>query len=185
MKVIRELKTLDWSGYIFKEMVNILDIDPKCFMINDFKGCRDGSILFNLCYCGEPAVPHIVFNNIECIFRKSGIYSYLIFCENSKNKNMINNYINIIDLLTGEITYLIDELEEDVSFKLMTDVMKFKFRADHNLPYNKKINIPLYVISLSSIIKRKDIYHANFRLQKCFYEIENFLKKYKLFFVSI
>ena len=77
MKTIRELKTLDWSGYIFKEMINILDIDLEYFMVNDFKGCKDGSILFNLCYSDENGVPHIVFNNIECIFRKFGIYSYL------------------------------------------------------------------------------------------------------------
>ena len=55
-------------------------------MINDFKGFRDGSILFNIAYCSEDSVPHIVFNNIECIFRKSGIYSYLIFCESDKKK---------------------------------------------------------------------------------------------------
>ena len=49
-------------------MVNILDIKPEYFTINDFKGCKDGSILFNLCYCEENSVLHIVFNNIECIF---------------------------------------------------------------------------------------------------------------------
>ena len=37
MKTIRELKTLDCSGYFFKEMVNILDIEPGYFIINDFK----------------------------------------------------------------------------------------------------------------------------------------------------
>ena len=97
MKTTRELKTLDWSGYIFKEMIIILDIEPEYFMVNDFKGCKDGSVLFNLCYSDESGVPHIVFNNIECIFRKCGIYSYLIFCESDKNKDMINNYVKIID----------------------------------------------------------------------------------------
>ena len=48
MKTIKELKALDWSGYFFKEMINILDIEPGYFMINDFIGCKDGSILFNL-----------------------------------------------------------------------------------------------------------------------------------------
>ena len=38
----------------------------------------------------------------------------------------------------------------------------------------KKINIPVCVVSLSSIIKIKNIYYSNFRLQKCFYE--NFLE---------
>ena len=40
MKTIRELKTLDWSGYIFKEMVNILDIDPEYLMVNDLKDVK-------------------------------------------------------------------------------------------------------------------------------------------------
>ena len=98
MKTIRELKIKDWSGYIFKEMTNILDTEPEYFMVNDAKGCKDGSIVFNLCYCEENGVPHIVFNNIECIFRKCGIYSYLFFCENDKNdkKDMINNYVRML-----------------------------------------------------------------------------------------
>ena len=40
-------------------------------------------------YCEENNVPHIVFNNIECIFRKSGVFSYLSFCESDKNKKML------------------------------------------------------------------------------------------------
>ena len=68
-------------------------------MVNDFKGCNDGSVVFNLCYYDETAVPHVAFNDTECIFRKSGIYSYLAFCENHKNKDMINNYVKIIDQL--------------------------------------------------------------------------------------
>ena len=56
-------------------------------MVNDFRGCRDGSILFNLCYSDKIGVPHIVFNNTECIFKKSGIYCYyFIFCESDKKK---------------------------------------------------------------------------------------------------
>ena len=57
-------------------MIDILDIEPDYFMVNEFKGCKDGSVLFNLCYCEENSVPHIAFNNIDCIFRKSGIYSF-------------------------------------------------------------------------------------------------------------
>ena len=78
MKTIRNLNIKDCSGYYFKEMVNILDIEPEYFLVNHFKGSRDGSVLFNIAYCEENSVPHIVFNNIECIFRKSGIHSYLI-----------------------------------------------------------------------------------------------------------
>ena len=72
MKKIRELKIKDWSGYFFEEMVNILDIEPECFMVSDTRECTDGTILHNLCYSDKIGVPHIVFNNIECYFRKRG-----------------------------------------------------------------------------------------------------------------
>ena len=153
-------------------MINILDIEAEYIMVNDFKGCKDGSILFNLCYSNENGVPKIVFHNIECIFKKSGIYSYLIFCKNDKNKDMINNYQKIIDQLKEEITSWIDELEKDDSFAFGEDFMKFKLRTDNNLVYNEKINIPVCVISLSS--KRGNIYYPNFKLQECFYESENY-----------
>ena len=34
-------------------------------------------------------------------------------------------------------------------------MMKFRFRTDDDLPYNQKINVPVSVIPLSSVIKRK------------------------------
>ena len=68
MKTIRKLNIKDWSGYFFTEVVNINDIDPECFLINDFKDCKDGSTIFNVAYCEENGVPQIVFNNIDCIF---------------------------------------------------------------------------------------------------------------------
>ena len=69
---------LEWSGYFFKEMVNILDIQPEHFLINDFEGYKNGSTILNVC-CEENSVPHVVFNNTECVSRKSGVFSYLIF----------------------------------------------------------------------------------------------------------
>ena len=52
--------------------------------------------MFELNYEKENNTPYIVFNNIECIFRKSGINSYLVFCETEKNK-MLDNYTKIIN----------------------------------------------------------------------------------------
>ena len=51
---------------------------------------------------------------------------------------------------------------------------RFKFRTNDNSLYNKKINIPVCVISLSSVIKRENIHYPLFKLQKCFYENESF-----------
>ena len=103
MKTIKEIKIKDWCSYSFENMTNINNVDPEYFLINDFKGCRDVSILFNIAYCEENSVSRIVFNNMECIFRKSGIHSYLIFCESDKNKSMLNRYVEVIDEIKKEI----------------------------------------------------------------------------------
>ena len=70
MKIIRELNIKDWSGYFFEEMVNILDIDPECFMVANVKEFTDGTMLYNIYYSYKTGVPHIVFNNVDCYFRK-------------------------------------------------------------------------------------------------------------------
>ena len=116
-------------------------------MVNDFKGCKDGSMLFNLCYSDETSVPHIVFNNIQCIFKKSGIFSYLIFFADGKNKDMIKNYEKIINQIEDEILSFIVEFEDE-KFNFDSNFMIFRFKCDDNLVYNKRSNIPVCIISL-------------------------------------
>ena len=93
-----------------------------------------------MCYCEENSVPHIVFNNIECVFRKSGVFSYLIFCESGKNKIMLDYYVSITDQLKEEILSWTDECEYNY-FVICKDFMRFKFRTDDELVYNKVVNI--------------------------------------------
>ena len=126
MKTIRKLNIKDWSGYFVTEMININDIDHEYFLINDFKDCKDGSVLFNLCYCEEGSVPHVVLNNIECIFRKRGMFSYLIFCESKKNKKILDNYTGIVDKIKEEILSFAD----DEIFIMGSDFMRFRFKTD-------------------------------------------------------
>ena len=58
--------------------------------------------------------------------------------------------------------------------------MRFKFKTDDNSVYNQKLNVKVCVISLSSVIKRKNIYYLQFKLQKCFSVKKNFfLNLYK------
>ena len=52
--------------------------------------------------------------------------------------------------------------------------MRFKFKIDDNLVYNKRINTPVCVISLSSIIGKEHNYHPVLKLRKCLYENESF-----------
>ena len=93
-------------------------------------------------YGDENNVPYIVFNNVECIFRKSGIFSYLIFCENTWNKNMLNDYVKVTDEIKEEVSSFNDELEENDLFIMSKDFMRFKFKTDDKLVYNQEINIP-------------------------------------------
>ena len=156
-----------------------------------------GTVIYNICYNDKIGVPHIVFNNIDCYFKKNEWNSSLIFCDNNKNKNIKNIYFKIIKQLRDEVFSLIDEFEDDdfifandnfTIFRLIKDnsvidndedddsLTNFKFKTDDNLLYNKKINIPVCVISLSSVIKKENIHYPIFRLQKCFYENEGFKK---------
>ena len=172
MKTIRELKIKDFSGYFF----NILDVDPELFMVSNAKECTDGTMLYNLGYSDKTGVPHIVFNNIDCNFKKSGSFSFLIFCDNDKNENMISNYNKIIKKLEDEIFSCIDEFEDE-EFVFGGNFPRFKFRTDDNLVYNEKINIPVCVILLSSVIKKEFIHCLVFKLQRCLYESKIFFKK--------
>ena len=193
----------DWRGYFFKEMVDILDMDPECFMVGNVKECTNGTILYNIYYSGKTVVPRIIFNNIDRYFLKNGDNSSLIFCDNNKNKNIINIYFKIIKQLRDEIFSFIHEFEDHnfvfaddfTRFRFIKDdnvidnddndddgnddddnddddinLSRFKFRTDDNLLYNKKINIPVCVISLSMVIKKENIHYLIFKLQKCFYE---------------
>ena len=136
-------------------MTNINDFDPEFLLVNDFKSRKDGSILFNMSYCEENNVPHIVFNNIECIFRKSGVFSYFIFCGSDKNKKTLDDYVKVIDGIKEEILSFTDEFEDEI-FIMGKDFMRF--------------NVPVCVISISSVVKKGDWYYPQIRLQKCFYE---------------
>ena len=132
MKTIRKLNIKDWSGYFFEEMVNILDIDPDCFMVGNVKECTIGTMLYNIYHSDKTGVPHIVFNNIDCYFRKNGDYSSLIFCDNNKNKNIISICFKVIKQLRDEVFSLIDEFE-DHNFVFADDFTRFRFTKNDNV----------------------------------------------------
>ena len=59
-KTIRKLKIKDWSGFFFEEMINILDVDPGCFGINDTKQYADNTTIYNIVIMIK-LVYHILF----------------------------------------------------------------------------------------------------------------------------
>ena len=68
MKTVKKLNIKDTPSYFFMNMININDFDPKLLLINEFTMLENGSIMFGVNCCKVNNTPHVVFNNIECIF---------------------------------------------------------------------------------------------------------------------
>ena len=111
-------------------------------------------------------MPYIVFNDIECIFRKRGINKYLVLCKTEKNKKMLENYTKIIDELKDQILFI----TEDDFFVMGKDFSRFRFKTDDKFPYNKEISVAVCVISLSSVFEEQNRYYSQIPLQDCFYD---------------
>ena len=132
MKTVKQLNIQDKPGYFFNDMTNINDFDPKLLVINELTMFENRLTMFDISYCEKNNTPHIVFNNVECVFRKSGVFSYFIFCESDKNKSMLDRYVKIIDETKKEILFTI----EDDFLVMGKDFVRFKFGTNDNLPYN-------------------------------------------------
>ena len=137
-------------------------------------------MLYNLCYSDKIDVPRIVFDNIDCYLKKNSDYNFLVVCDNKKNKSMINIYLKIIKQVKDEIFSLIDEFKDE-EFVFGDNSLGFRFKTYDNLVYDERINTPVCVISLSSVIKKDRIHCPVFKLQKCLYEF--FYKNIKHFCV--
>ena len=108
--------------------------------------------MFEISYCEESNTPYIVFDDIECIFTKSGMNKYLVICETEQNEKMLKNYTKIIDEIKDQILFITG----DDFFEMGKDFSRFKFNTDDKLPYNKKINVAVCVISLSSVFEERN-----------------------------
>ena len=170
MKATKRLNIEDKPSYYFTDMTSIINFDPKLILVNEFTIFENRSIMFDISYFKESNTPYVAFNNVECIFRKSGINKYLIFCETEKNKKMLDRYVKIIDGIKDEVLFIIDNENEDGIFILGKDFTRFRLKASDNLPYNKKINVPVCVISVSSVFEEGNWYYPQIELQDCFYE---------------
>ena len=149
----KKIKYQRQTWLLFLKYDNISDFDPKLLLINEVTTFHSGSTMFELSYCEELNTSYIVFNDIECIFRKSGINKYLVFCETKRNKKMLENYTKIIDKIKGQIFVI---TEDDV-FVMGNDFTRFKFKTNDKLPYWKKIHVSVCVISISSVLKKVGI----------------------------
>ena len=165
MKTTRRLNIEQKSDYYFMNMTNVNDFDPNLLLINEITTFNSGSVMFEINYCEESNTPYIVFDDIEFVCRKSCINKYLVFRETQGNKKMLENYTKIIDEIKDQILFI----TEDNLFIMGKDFMRKKFKTSDKLPYNKKINVAVCVISINSV-SEKGWYYPQIVLQVCFYE---------------
>ena len=132
MKTTRRLNIEIKSSYYFMNMTNVNDFNPNLLLINEITTFNSGPTMFEISYCEEPSTPYIVFNDIECVFKKSCINKYLVFYETQENKTMLENYTKIIDEIKDQILFR----TEDNLFIIGKDVMRIKFKTSDELPYN-------------------------------------------------
>ena len=86
MKATKGLNIKDKPGYFFTDMTNINNFDPDLLIINEIAVFNSGSTMYEISYYEECNTPYFAFNNITCVFRKSGKDKYLIFCKTQEKK---------------------------------------------------------------------------------------------------
>ena len=71
---------------------------------------------------------------------------------------MQDKYVKIIDEIKDQVLSLIDEDDKNKNVIMGKDFMRFRFKTNDNLPYNKVINVLVCVISVSSVFEEGDWY---------------------------
>ena len=95
MKSTKRVNIEDKSGYYFMNMTNIKNFDADLLVINELATFSSGLTMFEISYGEESNTRYIVFNDIQCVFRKRGQDKYLIICE--ENEEVFRKYKEIID----------------------------------------------------------------------------------------
>ena len=78
-----------------------------------------------------------------------------------QNEKMLKNYTKVTDELKDQILFI----TENDFFVMGKDFTRFRFKTDDKFPYNKKINVAVCVISLSSIFEEINWYYLQFLMK--------------------
>ena len=161
MKTVRQLNIRDKQGHFFTDMININNFDSGLLHV-DRKAFDHDFIVSDIKYVknlNEMDCLYIFFNDLDVMFRKSGKNKYLIFSLTEKNKLMLENYTEIFDEIAEQIESISDDFCTAEVLQSTAEIMRIKFKTNHDLMFNEIINIPVCVIVISSISNKKDEYY--------------------------
>ena len=89
MKTTRGLNIKDKPGYFVTDMTNISNFDSDLLIINEITVFNSVSTIYEISSNEECNTPYVVYNNITCVFKKSGKDKYSIFCKTHENKTNV------------------------------------------------------------------------------------------------
>ena len=149
----------------------VSDFDPNLLNIDEVSFKNDELVMYEIRYIknlNNLNTLYLVFNNLDAYIEKSDENRNLIFASTEKNRIMLENYTE----LWSKIKEQIELISGEKMSKYSKDFMKIRFKTNDNLQLNKIINIPVCVITVSSIFKEDSKYHPQILLHDCFYEYE-------------
>ena len=171
MKTIRQVNIENRQGYFFTSRTNIDDFDLSLLNIDIISFKSHELIMYGIKYIknlNSLNTLYLVFNNLDAYIKKIGENKYLIFASTEKNKLMLKNYIELWDEIKKQIELITDN--EIISYS--KDFMKIRFKTNDDVPLNRIINIPVCVVTVSSVFKKVNEYYPQVLLHEFFYEYE-------------
>ena len=153
-------------------MVNTIDSDLSLLNIDKVTLGDDELTMYDVKYFKNlnrlnTLYLSLVYNSLDGVFQKSGKGKCLILSSTEKNRIMLENYVELF----GEIVKQI-QLIDDEKVKYTKYIMKIKFKPDDDLPFGEMINMPVFVVVISSTFKEHNEYHPQISRWDRFYEHE-------------
>ena len=121
---------------------------------------------------------YIIFNNVDGYIIESNKDKCLIFASTDKNKKVLKKYTDLWDEIKNQIETINDgkcNFIEPIEYK--KDFTWVKFKSNDDLPLNKILSVPAYIIVVGSVLQKDDQYYPQVYLHEFGYEFVNELLK--------
>ena len=116
---------------------------------------------------------YLSFNKVDAYIEYNPIEDdskakYLVFPFTDKNREALENYTELWDKIKDQI----ETINGDNPIEYEKDFMKARFESNDDLPLNKILNIPVYIMIVNSVFQEDNNYYSEVLLYECLYEYE-------------
>ena len=135
MKTIRQVNIKNRQHYLFNTMTNTKNFNPTLLSIEKISFESTDSVIYDIEYITIKRLdnensPYLTFDNVDAYIEENNEDKYLIFASTDKNKEPLENYIELWD----EIKNKIEAVSGDKPIKYGRDFMKIKSESHDDLP---------------------------------------------------